>query len=280
MSPEFIAAEMELFAQQAKEVDIVITTALIPGRPAPKLWEKRHVELMKPGSVVVDLAAEQGGNCEVTKPGEVYKHAGVSIVGVTDMPSRMASVASQLYGTNIAHLLDDMGKAEGFKVDLEDEVVRGAIVTHEGEMLWPPPKPEKPVAQDGGAAKPEPPKPPPAPIKKAEKKEGNPMWMILAGLALLGIGLKAPDSFLTHFSVLAVFVGWQVIWNVSAALHTPLMSVTNAISGIIIIGGMLQVSGSEISATTILGAAAILVATINIAGGFLVTQRMLQMFRK
>jgi len=282
MSPEFIAAEMELFAEQAKEVDIVITTALIPGRPAPKLWEKRHVELMKPGSVVVDLAAEQGGNCEVTKPGEVYKHAGVSIVGVTDMASRMASVASQLYGTNIAHLLDDMGKAEGFKVDLEDEVVRGAIVTHEGEMLWPAPKPEKPVAQDGGGAKAEPPKPAPATIKKEEKKEGNPIWMILAGLALLGIGLKAPDSFLTHFTVfvLAIFVGWQIIWNVSAALHTPLMSVTNAISGIIIIGGMLQVSGSEISATTILGAAAILVATINIAGGFLVTQRMLQMFRK
>lgn len=280
MSPEFIAAEMELFAEQAKEVDIVITTALIPGRPAPKLWEKRHVELMKPGSVVVDMAAEQGGNCEVTVPGEVIKHAGVTIVGVTDMPSRMASVASQLYGSNIAHMLDDMGKAEDFKIDLEDEVVRGALITHEGEVMWPPPKPDKPAVQDGGA-KAAPVKEAPPELKK-EKKKSSPIWMVLAGVALLGIGLKAPDSFLTHFTVfvLAIFVGWQLIWSVSAALHTPLMSVTNAISGIIIIGGMLQVSGQSINATTILGFAAILVATINIAGGFLVTQRMLQMFRK
>ncbi len=281
MSPEFIAAEMELFAQQAKEVDIVITTALIPGRPAPKLWEQRHVELMKAGSVIVDMAAEQGGNCEVTVPGEVSKHGGVTIVGITDMPSRMASVASQLYGNNIAHLLDDMGKAEDYKIDLEDEVVRGALITHEGEVMWPPPKPDKPAVQDGGAKKAEPKAAAPE-LKKEEKKQSSPIWMILAGVALLGIGLKAPDSFLTHFTVfvLAIFVGWQVIWNVSAALHTPLMSVTNAISGIIIIGGMLQVSGQTVNATTILGVSAILVATINIAGGFLVTQRMLQMFRK
>ncbi|MEM6991571.1 MAG: Re/Si-specific NAD(P)(+) transhydrogenase subunit alpha [Myxococcota bacterium] len=281
MSPEFIAAEMELFAEQAKEVDIVITTALIPGRPAPKLWEKRHVELMKPGSVIVDMAAEQGGNCEVTVPGEVSTHQGVTIVGITDMPSRMASVASQLYGNNIAHLLDDMGKAEDYKIDLEDEVVRGALITHKGEVMWPPPKPDKPAVQDGGA-KPAAAKAPPPELKKPEKKQSNPIWMVLAGVALLGIGLKAPESFLTHFTVfvLAIFVGWQVIWNVSAALHTPLMSVTNAISGIIIIGGMLQVSGQTFNATTALGVAAIFVATINIAGGFLVTQRMLQMFRK
>jgi NAD(P) transhydrogenase subunit alpha len=292
MSPAFIKAEMALFLQQAKEVDIIITTALIPGKPAPKLILEEHVRAMRPGSVIVDMAAEQGGNCEVTKPGEIYEYEGVTIVGVTDLPSRLASVASQLYGTNIAHLLDDMGKAEGYKVDMDDEVVRGALVTHEGKVTWPPPKRPEPSPQ--AVKKPEaaaaPPPPPPAPKKKKKKghghggdaKPGNPVWLIVAGVALLGIGLGAPESFLTHFTVfvLAIFVGWQVIWNVAPALHTPLMSVTNAISGIIIIGGMLQVSGTEMSATVMLGAAAILVATINVAGGFLVTQRMLQMFRK
>jgi len=281
MSPEFIAAEMDLFAEQAEDIDIVITTALIPGRPAPKLWLMRHVDLMKPGSVIVDLAAERGGNCEATVPNEVAHHNGVTIVGLTDLPSRMASVASELYGNNIAHLLDDMGKAEAYKIDLEDEVVRGALITLEGEVMWPPPKPDKPTVQDGGAKK-EAPKEAPPPLKEPEKKQSNPMWLVLAGLMLLGIGLKAPESFLTHFTVfvLAIFVGYQIIWNVSAALHTPLMSVTNAISGIIIIGGMLQVSGAEVGAPAILGAAAIFVATINIAGGFLVTHRMLNMFRK
>lgn len=283
MSKEFIAAEMELFAQQAKEVDIVITTALIPGRPAPKLWEARHVELMRKGSVVVDLAAEQGGNCELCKPGEVYNHDGVTIVGFTDMPSRLASVASQLYGTNIAHLLDDMGKAEDYKVDLEDEVVRGALITHDGKTMWPPPKPDKPAVQDGGGKPKASLEPPPvAGAKAQEKSNSGSLWLAVAGLLLLGVGVGAPDSFLSHFTVfvLAIFVGWQVIWNVAPALHTPLMSVTNAISGIIIIGGMLQISGGSFDATVILGAAAIFVATINIAGGFLVTKRMLEMFRK
>jgi NAD(P) transhydrogenase subunit alpha len=282
MSKEFIAAEMALFLAQAKEVDIIITTALIPGKPAPKLITREHVEAMRPGSVVVDLAAEQGGNCELTQPGKVVVSSnGVSIVGFTDLPSRLASVASQLYGTNIAHLLDDMGKADGFKIDLNDEVVRGALVTYQGEIMWPPPK--KPDPSPSEAKKPE-----TAALVVVNKKHGHggkpgsPAWLFFAGAALLGVGIGAPPSFLVHFTVfvLAIFVGWQVIWNVSPALHTPLMSVTNAISGIIIIGGMLQVSGAPMSATVILGAAAILVATINIAGGFLVTQRMLQMFRK
>jgi NAD(P) transhydrogenase subunit alpha len=282
MSPEFIAAEMALFLEQAKEVDIIITTALIPGRPAPKLITRQHVEAMRAGSVVVDLAAEQGGNCELTQPGKVVVSSnGVTIVGHTDLPSRLASVASQLYGTNIAHLLDDMGKAEGFHVDMDDEVVRGALVTHEGEITWPPPK--KPEPSPAEAKKPE--AAAPVVVKKGghgQPKSGSPVWLLLAGAALLGVGLGAPPTFLSHLTVfvLAIFVGWQVIWNVTPALHTPLMSVTNAISGIIIIGGMLQVSGAPMSATVLLGAVAILVATINVAGGFLVTQRMLQMFRK
>ncbi|MEM9453344.1 MAG: Re/Si-specific NAD(P)(+) transhydrogenase subunit alpha [Myxococcota bacterium] len=282
MSKEFIEAEMALFLEQAREVDIIITTALIPGKPAPRLITREHVDAMKPGSVVVDLAAEQGGNCELTEHGKVVDHGGVKIVGFSDLPSRLASVASQLYGTNIAHLLDDMGKAEGFQVDMDDEVVRGALVTHEGEITWPPPK--KPQPSPAETKKPEP-APEPVVVKKGghgEQQQSSPVWLLMAGAALLGIGVGAPPSFLSHFTVfvLAIFVGWQVIWNVSPALHTPLMSVTNAISGIIIIGGMLQVSGAPMSATVLLGAAAILVATINIAGGFLVTQRMLQMFRK
>ena len=278
MSKEFIDAEMALFREQAKEVDIIITTALIPGRPAPKLILTDMVEMMKEGSVVVDLAAEQGGNCEVTKPNEVYKYNGVTIIGLTDLPSRMAAQSSQLYGTNLWHLLKDMGGAEDYKVDYEDQVVRGALIVHEGKVTWPPPKIENPS-----------PTPPPkakavvTPVTPEEKKSGNgALWLILAGLALLGVGIGAPTSFLSHFTVfvLACFIGYQVIWNVSPALHTPLMSVTNAISGIIILGGMLQISGEITSPSVILGAIAILVGTINISGGFLVTQRMLKMFQK
>jgi H+-translocating NAD(P) transhydrogenase subunit alpha len=280
MSEAFIKAEMELFAQQAQEVDIIITTALIPGKPAPKLITAAMVESMKPGSVIVDLAAEQGGNCELTRPNELYCHSnGVKIIGYTDLPSRMGRQASQLYGTNLCHLLKDMGGADQYKVDLDDEVIRGALVSHDGETTWPPPAP---------AAAPTP--APTAPTAEAPKVEADPtpkksqgwLWWILLGAALVGIGIGAPGSFLSHFTVfvLACFVGWQVIWNVAPALHTPLMSVTNAISGIIILGGMLQISGPISSPTTILGAIAILVGTINIAGGFLVTQRMLKMFRR
>ena len=283
MSKEFIEAEMALFAEQAKEVDIIITTALIPGKKAPLLITQEMVESMKEGSVIVDMAAEQGGNCAVTKPGEIYRYQGVTIIGLTDLPSRMANQSSQLYGTNLCHLLKDMGGAEDYKVDLEDEVVRGALVLHSGKITWPPPKPSTP---------PTPAQPAPQPAVTQEAKEvkaakeskgiGGWLWMVLVGLALVGIGIGAPPSFLSHLTVfvLACFVGWQVIWNVKPALHTPLMSVTNAISGIIIIGGMLQISGTPTSATTILGAIAILVGTINISGGFLVTQRMLKMFQK
>ncbi|HIK14907.1 MAG TPA: Re/Si-specific NAD(P)(+) transhydrogenase subunit alpha [Leptolyngbyaceae cyanobacterium M33_DOE_097] len=277
MSKEFIEAEMALFAAQAKDVDIIITTALIPGKRAPVLITREMVESMKEGSVIVDMAAEQGGNCEVTQPGQVSRHHGVTIIGFTDLPSRMASQSSQLYGRNLCHLLDDMGGGEDYKVDVEDEVVRGALVLHNGEITYPPPKPATP---------PPAPTPAPAPATIAPEPKANINWgmisIVAAGLALVGIGSVAPESFLSHFTVfvLACFVGWQVIWNVSPALHTPLMSVTNAISGIIIIGGMLQISGAPTSATTILGAIAILIGTINIAGGFLVTQRMLKMFQK
>jgi NAD(P) transhydrogenase subunit alpha len=279
MSKEFIEAEMALFAQQAKEVDIIITTALIPGRPAPRLITEAMVSSMKPGSVIVDLAAEQGGNCEVSKPNQIYKYKGVTIIGLTDLPSRMASQSSQLYGTNLWHLLKDMGGSDDYKIDYEDEVVRGALVLHEGKVTWPPPQPSTPSPQTKTA-----PKADVTVVSSPEtKKSGSGLpWLLVAALALLGVGLGAPASFLSHFTVfiLAIFVGWQVIWNVTPALHTPLMSVTNAISGIIIIGGMLEISGPLDSPTTILGAIAILVGTINISGGFLVTQRMLKMFRK
>ncbi|MEM6251551.1 MAG: Re/Si-specific NAD(P)(+) transhydrogenase subunit alpha [Cyanobacteria bacterium P01_D01_bin.156] len=280
MSQEFIDAEMALFAAQAKEVDIIITTALIPGKKAPLLVTKDTVELMKPGSVIVDMAAEQGGNCAVTRPSEVYRHQGVTIIGLTDLASRMAGQSSQLYGMNLYHLLNDMGGASGYTVNFEDEVVRGALVSHDGHVTWPAPKkpaPKKPEAKVE------------EPVEEATPTETSKRslpwkWIgvAFAALALIGIGIGAPSSFLSHFTVfiLACFVGWQVIWNVSPSLHTPLMSVTNAISGIIILGGMLQISGQGWSPTVILGAIAIFIGTINIAGGFLVTQRMLKMFRK
>jgi NAD(P) transhydrogenase subunit alpha len=283
MSKEFIEAEMALFADQARDVDIIVTTALIPGKKAPTLITREMVESMKQGSVVVDLAAEQGGNCEVTRPGESYVYKGVRIIGYTDLPSRMANQSSQLYGTNLWHLLSDMGGSEKFGVNLEDEVVRGALVTQNGEVAWEPPKPAAPAIHtsqtpklQSGAAKAE-------PQTSGFKNFGSLILVIVGVLALTGIGISAPSNFISHFTVfvLACFVGWQVIWNVTPALHTPLMSVTNAISGIIIIGGMLQISGGlNMSATTILGAIAILIGTINVAGGFLVTQRMLKMFQK
>ncbi|MEZ4435891.1 MAG: Re/Si-specific NAD(P)(+) transhydrogenase subunit alpha [bacterium] len=298
MSEAFIEAEMNLFAEQAAEVDIVITTALIPGRPAPKLWQARAVERMKPGSVVVDLAAEQGGNCELCVPGEVVMRHGVTIMGLTDLPSRMATVTSNLYGTNLTHLLADMGKAEGFRVDLDDEVVRGALVLHEGALMWPPPQREpEPEPQKDPAPEPAVASPAPqlefaatAPKAPAPKKGLGAGAIVGLALAALWVGLRffypgditPPLAFLQHLTVfvLACFVGWQVIWSVTAALHTPLMAVTNAISGIIIVGGLLQANGSATDPKVLLGAAAVLLATINIAGGFLVTQRMLRMFRK
>lgn len=283
MSKEFIEAEMALFAEQAKDVDIIVTTALIPGKRAPILITREMVESMKQGSVVVDLAAEQGGNCEVTRPGESYDYKGVRIIGYTDLPSRMANQSSQLYGTNLWHLLSDMGGSDKFKIDWEDEVVRGALVAQNGEVVWELPKPAAPAIhtsqvpklQTGASMEPKKP--------SIFANFGSLILVIVGVIALTGIGISAPSNFISHFTVfvLACFVGWQVIWNVTPALHTPLMSVTNAISGIIIVGGMLQISGgANFSATTILGAIAILIGTINIAGGFLVTQRMLKMFQK
>jgi NAD(P) transhydrogenase subunit alpha len=285
MSDSFLKAEMALFAAQAMQVDIIITTALIPGKPAPKLITQGMVESMKPGSVIVDLAAEQGGNCALTVPGQVIHHKGVTIVGYTDLPSRMASMSSQLYGSTLVALLEELMDNNGeLQVDLENEVVRGAIVLAEGKMMWPPPLPPAP---------PEPGVPTKSTASKAipvaanahggaETSGVNPIFLIIAGIVLLGIGYAAPASTLGHFTVfiLAIFVGWQLVWNVKPALHTPLMSVTNAISGIILVGGMLQLSGAKLNLTTILGAVAVLIAAINIAGGFLVTNRMLGMFRK
>jgi len=279
MSDEFIKAEMELFAEQAKDVDIIITTALIPGKPAPKLITAETARSMKDGSVIVDLAAEQGGNCELTVPGEVANVDGVTIIGYTDLPSRLAAQSSQLYATNLRHLLTDLTpeKDGNIVVDMEDEVIRGTTVCKDGETTWPPPAPKLSAAP----AKAE---PAPAPIVKEEEPRsfvGPAIGMGVAGIALLGLGAVAPASFMAHFTVfvLACFVGYMVIWNVTAALHTPLMSVTNAISSIIVIGALMQIS-SENSLTMWIAAATILITSINIAGGFAVTRRMLEMFRK
>jgi H+-translocating NAD(P) transhydrogenase subunit alpha len=302
MSPEFIAAEMRLFAEWAGKCDVVITTALIPGKRAPILITTEMVRGMKAGSVVVDLAAEQGGNCEATVPHQAVEVEGVHIVGYTDLTSRLATQASQLFGTNLFHLLSDMGGAANWKIDLDDEVVRGALILHQGRVTWPPPvvppPPPKPVAPSAPAAvakaAPLVSAAPAAPARsKSSAKHGHQaksstskgsadIVLLVAGVAAIGVGLVAPDSFVQHLTVfiLACFIGWQVVWNVAPALHTPLMSVTNAISGIILVGGILTAGRGELDLAAGLGAVAILVATINIAGGFLVTHRMLQMFRK
>ncbi|HEY5775604.1 MAG TPA: proton-translocating transhydrogenase family protein [Xanthomonadales bacterium] len=236
------------------------------------------VESMKDGSVVVDLAAEQGGNCELTVPGEVVTHNGVTLIGYTDLPSRLATQSSQLYATNLRHLLTDLTPEKDGKivVNMEDEVIRGATVCLDGKTTWPPPAPKLSVA-------PSKPKPAPAPVvaKKKPSVWGPIIGMVIAGLGLLGLGAVAPASFMAHFTVfvLACFVGYMVIWNVTAALHTPLMSVTNAISSIIIIGALLQVS-SESEAIKWIAIATAAIASINIVGGFAVTRRMLEMFRK
>lgn len=283
MSKEFIAAEMELFARQAMEVDIIITTALIPGKPAPELITSGMVETMKPGSVIVDLAAEQGGNCKLSEPGKIVVKHGVSIIGYTDLPSRMAAQASQLYGTNLRHLLTELSpeKDGNININMDDELIRGATVIKAGKITWPPPAPKLSAAP---APQTEAPK---MPVPVEEKKSLIPdsvkqfMPLIIVGLLLYAVGSSAPVSFMNHFTVfvLACFVGYQVIWNVSASLHTPLMSVTNAISGIIVIGALVQISAPGML-ITILSGLAILIASINIAGGFLVTRRMLEMFRK
>ena len=280
MSKEFIDAEMALFAEQAKEVDIIVTTALIPGKPAPKLITAAMVASMKAGSVIVDLAAEQGGNCELTEKDAVVVKHGVTIIGYSNLPSRLANQSSQLYSTNLRHLLTELcpSKDGVINVNMEDEVIRGTTVIKEGKITWPPPPPTLSAA---------PSKPTAAPaatvdhvsVAKHPFKELLPL--LIAGLVLFSVGAVAPESFMAHFTVfiLACFVGYQVIWNVSPSLHTPLMSVTNAISGIIVIGALVQISATSVIVSSLAGLA-ILIASINIAGGFLVTRRMLEMFRK
>jgi NAD(P) transhydrogenase subunit alpha len=277
MSKEFIDAEMALFAAQAKEVDIIITTALIPGKQAPTLITKEMVESMRPGSVIVDLAAEQGGNCEVTVPDEVITHHGVHVIGYSDLTSRLAHTSSQLYGTNLFHLLDEMGGAEEFTFDMEDLVIRSATVVKDGEIMWPPPEVAVTVAPKKEEIAPA------EPAKVVEKKFSvlDAMLLVIAAALFVLIALTQDRGFITDITVfvLACIVGWQVIWNVTPALHTPLMSVTNAISGIIVVGGMVQLGvGNGLAA--MLGAFAVFVATINVAGGFLVTHRMLKMFHR
>lgn len=295
MSPEFIKAEMDLFARQAMEVDIIITTAQIPGKPAPKLITAGMIESMRDGGVVVDLAAEQGGNCDLTVPGEVVEHSGVTIIGYTDLPSRLPTQSSQLYATNVQHLLTEITPQKDGRIviDMEDDVIRGATVLHEGVITWPPPPPKvpipvprpSPVASEGKASAAS--KPVTAAAAHAPKQSGPIkassaiVLLSLAAIALAMVGGGAPPQFMQHLTVfvLACFLGFHVIWNVTPALHTPLMSVTNAISGIIIIGALLQI-GSASWLVTALAGVSVLIATINISGGFWVTHRMLKMFRR
>lgn len=292
MSEGFQAAQREMYAQQAQECDIIITTALIPGKPAPKLITAAMVQSMKPGSVIVDMAAEQGGNCELTEPGKAVVKHGVTIVGYTDLASRMARQSSTLYGTNLFRLTEELCKTKDgvINVNMEDDAIRGLTVTKDGEITWPAP----PLVV---APKPAP-KPTAAPSAKKGHGHGEPSGPMpvgqllivsaVAGVLLVLVGAYAPAAFLSHFTVfvLACFVGYMVVWNVKPALHTPLMSVTNAISSIIAIGALVQISpmanaaGRPNTLIGILAALALVLTAINMFGGFAVTQRMLAMFRR
>ena len=299
MSEGFQQAQREMYAKQAREVDIIITTALIPGKPAPKLITAEMVQSMKPGSVIVDMAAEQGGNCELTEPGKVVVKHGVTIIGYTDLPSRLPKQSSTLYATNLWRLTEELCKApDGTKttngtinVNMEDDAIRGLTVIKEGNITWPPPPPKT-------AAAPAAPKAAAAPAPKAHG-HGAPSapasgakMAIMFGVAAVVfsiIGAFAPAAFLGHFTVfvLACFIGYMVVWNVSASLHTPLMSVTNAISSIIAIGALVQIAPPldaplDRPDTVIrwLAVVSIILTSINMFGGFAVTRRMLAMFRK
>jgi len=288
-SPEFREKQLEKFRALAPEIDIVITTALIPNRPAPELWTEDMVEAMQPGSVIVDLAAERGGNCTLTRADErIVTDNDVTIIGYTDFPSRMATQSSNLYANNIRHMLDDLtpDKDGTPVVDMDDDVIRGALVTHEGEITWPPPAPKVKAIASAAPKRKEPEETAEeksareaAALKKSLNRTG--LMLGIGGLLCLGVGYVAPPSFMQHFIVfvLSVFVGYHVIWGVAHSLHTPLMAITNAISSIIIVGALLQVvSGS--STVMILAAISILMASVNIFGGFLVTRRMLAMFQR
>lgn len=288
-SPEFRERQLEKFRELAPQVDIVITTALIPGRDAPKLWLADMVAAMKPGSVVVDLAAERGGNCDLTVADQkVVSDNGVTVIGYTDFTSRMAAQASTLYANNIRHMLADLtpGKDGVIVHNMEDDVIRGATVAYKGAITYPPPPPkiqaiaaQKPK-EKAKELSPEDKRAQELSAFKAQTK--NQVGLLALGTALLlVVGAYAPASFMSHFVVfmLACFVGFQVIWNVSHSLHTPLMAVTNAVSGIVILGALLQI-GSGNWLVVLLAALSVLIATINIVGGFLVTRRMLAMFQK
>ena len=287
-SPEFREKQLAKFREFAPDVDIVITTALIPGRDAPKLWLADMVAAMKPGSVVVDLAAERGGNCDLTVPDEkIVSENGVTVVGYSDFPSRMAAQSSTLYATNIRHMMTDLTPEKDGQVNhnMEDDVIRGATVAHEGAVTFPPPPPKVQAI----AAKPKETVPEKTPEERRaeeaaafQQQTKNQVTLLAVGGALmLLVGAYAPASFMQHFIVfvLSVFVGFQVIWNVSHSLHTPLMAVTNAISSIIILGAVLQI-GSGSFLVILLAAISVFFAGINIFGGFLVTRRMLAMFQK
>ncbi len=293
MSEGFQAAQREMYAQQAKECDIIITTALIPGKPAPRLITAEMVQSMKPGSVIVDMAAEQGGNCELTEPGKAVVKHGVTIVGYTDLASRMARQSSTLYGTNLFRLTEELCKTKDgvINVNMADDAIRGLTVIKDGEITWPAP-----------ALAPAAPKPAAKPAAVAEKKGGHghgssgPMSVStlavvfgLGALAFWAMGAYAPAAFLGHFTVfvLACFIGYMVVWNVTPALHTPLMSVTNAISSIIVIGALVQIlppeagiNGRPDGLIQWLAFAGIVLTAVNMFGGFAVTRRMLDMFRK
>lgn len=279
MSKEFIEAEMALFMAQAKEVDIIVTTALIPGRPAPKLITEDMVKAMKPGSVIVDLASPNGGNCECTVPDQIVEAHGVKVVGYTNMASRAANQASTLLSNNIVNLLTLLcpEKNGELVIDLDDEITRGCTVTHQDSILWPPPPPKLSAAPQQKAAE--------APVvaePKVKKAQPIALYWLIAGALMLGLGQVAPADFMGHFTVfvLSIFIGWQVIWNVSHSLHTPLMAVTNAISGIVIVGSIMQITGNGSTTVMVMATIGVLVASINVFGGFFVTRRMLNMFRK
>jgi NAD(P) transhydrogenase subunit alpha len=288
-SPEFRAKQLEKFRELAPQMDIVITTALIPGRDAPKLWLADMVSAMKPGSVIVDLAAERSGNCEMTVADQrIVTDNGVVIVGYTDLPSRMSAQSSALYATNIRHMLSDLTPAKDGTIvhNMEDDVIRGATVVFDGAITYPPPPPKvQAIAASAPREKARTPSPEEKRAQQAAEFRSQTrlhvaMLMAVTALLLL-IGAYAPSELMSHFIVfvLACFVGFQVIWNVSHSLHTPLMAVTNAISGIVILGALLQV-GSGNWLVALLSAVSVLIATINIVGGFLVTRRMLAMFQK
>jgi len=287
-SPEFREAQLAKFRELASEVDIVITTALIPNREAPELWTTDMVKSMKPGSVIVDLAAEKGGNCKLTVLDEkVVTDNGVTIIGYSDFPSRMAAQASNLYANNIRHMISDLTPDKNGELNhnMEDDVIRGSTVTFEGEITYPPPPPK--INAIAAKTQEKPKELSPEELREKEREDFNAqtrqqvIMLAVGGAITLGVGLVAPASFMQHFIVfvLAVFVGFQVIWNVSHALHTPLMAVTNAISSIIILGALMQI-GSGSFLVILLAALSVFMAGINIFGGFLVTRRMLAMFQR